>query len=70
MQLKPEQIVAVTAVCRPPDLNGLLSFTIPLVAGGEGSKAEVKDDCMWLKLTDKMADRIEQLLKIRRERGI
>jgi len=68
MDIRPEQILGVTAVCRPPNLDGLLSFVIPLL--GERASASTDNDELRLALTDTVANHLEQLLKLRRERGI
>jgi hypothetical protein len=62
------RILGVGAICRPPDLNGKLSVIVPLI--GDDATAEIKDGDLRLHLTDSVADQLERLLQVRRERGI
>ena len=63
------KILGVAGICRPPDLNGRLFLTIPLMGAME-NKAYVADGHLTLEITGYVSRVIERLIQQARERGI
>jgi len=61
------RILGVGAICRPIETN-LISIIVPLI--GAHATAEIRDGDLRLLITDFVADNLERLLEIRRERGL